>query len=79
MYIYLYFLFVCVTKYQVVYHVLSTHWLTFAEGIDHFAGNATQAVSSLASLVKSSESFLSEVKDRVWVFLGATAGMRMLQ
>ena len=62
-----------------MYHVLSTHWLTFAEGIDHYAGNNTQAVSSLAPLVKNSEPVLSEVKDRVWVFLGATAGMRMLQ
>jgi hypothetical protein len=47
-------------------------------GIDHYVGNASHAPESLRPLVDYSQTILKDVEKRSWAFLGATAGMRLL-
>ena len=48
-------------------------------GIDHYVGNASAAAESINTLVTRADAIVQEVKERTWLYLGATAGMRLVQ
>ena len=50
-----------------------------AAGIDHYTGNASAAAESINRLVTSADAIVGDVKNRTWLYLGATAGMRLLR
>lgn len=53
--------------------------LISAVGIDHYVGNASAAAESIHTLVTRADAIVQEVKERTWLYLGATAGMRLVQ
>ena len=48
-------------------------------GIDHYVGNVSAAAESINTLVTRADAIVQEVKERTWLYLGATAGMRLVQ
>lgn len=50
-----------------------------AVGIDHYVDNASAAAESISRLVTRADAIVGEVKNRTWLYLGATAGMRLLE
>ena len=50
-----------------------------AVGINQYAGNASAAAESISALVTRADAIVGSVKNRTWLYLGATAGMRLLE